>query len=121
MEQPKPAHDEAFCATCGKIIKKQAEICVHCGVRVKSVPVGGSDPNVQYSEKSRIAAGLLGIFLGSIGVHSFYLGKTGKGIVQIIVTVITLSIGGFWGFIEGIIIIAGGKTRDGQGKLLKPY
>ncbi|MSQ09369.1 MAG: TM2 domain-containing protein [Dehalococcoidia bacterium] len=76
--------------------------------------------NVQYSEKSRITAGILGILLGGIGVHSFYLGKTGKGILQIVVSVITLGIGGLWGFIEGIIIITGGKAVDGQGKPLKP-
>ena len=120
MEQPKPAHDEMFCTTCGKIIKNQAEICIHCGVRVKAKSVAVSDPNVQYSEKSRIAAGVFGILLGGIGVHSFYLGKSGKGILQIVVTLITLGIGGLWGFIEGIIIIAGGKTVDGQGKPLKP-
>ena len=37
--------------------------------------------------KSKIAAGLLGIFIGSLGVHNFYLGYTKKAIIQISLTV----------------------------------
>jgi TM2 domain-containing membrane protein YozV len=75
--------------------------------------------DVMTSEKSRLAAGLLGIFLGAWGIHRFYLGNIGIGIIQIIVTLITCGIGGLWGFIEGIIIIAGGNWRDAKGMPLK--
>lgn len=57
------------------------------------------------SSKSKLAAGLLGIFFGAWGIHNFYLGKTTRGVIQIIVTLVTLGIGGLWGFIEGILII----------------
>jgi len=57
-----------------------------------------------------MVAGLLGIFLGSLGVHSFYLGKTGKGIIQIIVTCVTFGIVVLWGFIEGIMILVNGGS-----------
>ena len=60
--------------------------------------------------KQKLVAGLLGIFLGSLGVHSFYLGKTGKGIIQILVTFVTFGIGALWGFIEGILILVNGGT-----------
>ena len=30
--------DEMFCTSCGKIIRREAEICVHCGVRVQALP-----------------------------------------------------------------------------------
>ena len=64
--------------------------------------------------KSKLVAGLLGIFLGSIGVHKFYLGDSKAGIIRIVVTVVTLGIGGIWGFIEGIMILVnGGKDADG--------
>ena len=36
------------------------------------------------TQKSKLIAGLLGIFLGSFGVHNFYLGYTEKGITQVI-------------------------------------
>ncbi|MBN3457861.1 TM2 domain-containing protein [Mycobacterium sp. DSM 3803] len=68
----------------------------------QSPPYGQQPDAVQ---KSKVVAGILGILLGSIGIHNFYLGKTGRGIVQIIVTVVTFGIGGIWGFIEGILIL----------------
>ena len=70
--------------------------------------------------KSKLAAGLLGIFLGGFGVHRFYLGYTTIGVVQILVTVLTCGAGHIWGFIEGILIIAGTTiTTDAQGRPLK--
>lgn len=70
--------------------------------------------------KSKLAAGLLGIFLGGIGVHRFYLGYTTIGVVQILVTFVTCGVGALWGFIEGILIIAGTTiTTDAQGRTLK--
>lgn len=48
------------------------------------------DPNMQ---KSKMAAGLLGIFLGSFGVHNFYLGYTGKAVAQLLHTVLTCGFG----------------------------
>ena len=68
--------------------------------------------------KSKMAAGLLGIFLGAWGVHQFYLGNTKMGIIHIIVTALTCGIGGIWGFIEGIMILAGKITTDAQGNPL---
>jgi hypothetical protein len=57
------------------------------------------------AQKSKVVAGILGILLGSLGIHSFYLGRTGRGIAQIVVTVVTLGLGGIWGFVEGILIL----------------
>lgn len=42
--------------------------------------------------KIKIAAGLLGIFLGTLGVHNFYLGYTGKATAQLPITVLSCSI-----------------------------
>lgn len=71
--------------------------------------------------KSRLAAGLLGIFLGAFGVHRFYLGYNQMGIIQIVVTLVTCGIGSIWGFIEGIMIIAGAESfrRDANGVPLR--
>ena len=70
-------------------------------------------------KKSKITAGLLGIFLGGWGIHNFYLGFTGKGIAQIIVTIVTCGIGSLWGFVEGILILTGSINTDAQGIPLK--
>lgn len=70
--------------------------------------------------KSKMVAGLLGIFLGGIGVHRFYLGYTKMGIIQIVVTLVTCGIGAWWGLIEGILILCGKTiTTDAEGNPLE--
>lgn len=119
MEVAKPGWDEMYCSSCGAIIKRQAEICVKCGVRVSGRTSEAA--SVEFSGKSRLTAGLLGIFLGSIGVHRFYLGNIGIGILQIVLSLVTFGIAGLWGFIEGIIIVAGGNWKDARGRPLRRY
>lgn len=71
-------------------------------------------------QKSKLVAGLLGIFLGGFGIHRFYLGYTTIGVIQIVVTFVTCGIGSLWGFVEGILIIIGTQiTADAQGNPLK--
>jgi len=83
-------------------------------------PAPGGNPNVPMSDKSKMTAGLLGIFLGGFGVHSFYLGNTNKGIIQIVVTVFTCGLGSLWGLYEGIMIITGNEAYqyDAEGRRL---
>jgi TM2 domain-containing membrane protein YozV len=53
--------------------------------------------------KSKVVAGLLGIFLGGIGAHKFYLGRTGMGILYLLFC--WTGIPAFIGFIEGIVYL----------------
>ena len=71
--------------------------------------------------KSRLAAGLLGIFLGGMGIHRFYLGYVTLGVVQLLVTVFTFGFGAIWGFVEGIMILAGAQSfrADARGVPLR--
>jgi TM2 domain-containing membrane protein YozV len=64
------------------------------------------------STKSKLAAGLLGIFLGSLGVHNFYLGYTTKAVIQLLLTVLAGWIFGLgaiaaaiWSLVEAILIL----------------
>ena len=70
-------------------------------------------------QKSKLAAGLLGIFLGSLGVHNFYLGYTGKAIAQLLISLLTCGFGavasGIWGLVEGILILTGSISKDAKG------
>ena len=54
----------------------------------------------------KLAAGLLGIFLGSFGIHKFVLGYTKAGLIMLLLTVLTCGVAGFVmgviGLIEGI-------------------
>ena len=68
--------------------------------------------------KSKMAAGLLGIFLGGFGVHNFYLGFTSKAVIQIVVSLLTCGMGSLWGFIEGILILTGSINTDADGRPL---
>lgn len=108
-----------FCQSCGKEVDPKAVVCVGCGVPITVVETVVSNPN----GKSKIAAGLLGIFLGALGVHNFYLGYTGKGVAQLLITLLTCGFGAviseIWGLIEGIQILTGSIKVDGKGNPLK--
>jgi TM2 domain-containing membrane protein YozV len=70
------------------------------------------------SDKSKLVAGLLQIFLGGLGIGRFYLGFTTIGVLQIVVTLVTCGFGALWGFIDGIVIMVGNVT-DAQGRTLQ--
>ena len=55
--------------------------------------------------EKKIVCGILGILIGSLGIHKFILGYTKEGIIQIVVSICTCGIGGIIGFIEGIIYL----------------
>ncbi len=83
--------------------------------------VGGPYGYVDPLAKSRMVAGILGILLGGFGVHRFYLGFTGIGVLQIVVTIVTCGIGAWWGIIEGIMILTNQPSfqRDATGRPLR--
>ena len=93
-----------FCKNCGKEISDEAQACPGCGQPVVAVNV---------SPKSKVAGILLCFFLGVLGVHRFYVGKIGTGVVQLL----TLGGLGIWALIDLVMLICG-KFTDGQGKLL---
>ena len=87
-----------------------------CGFAVNNKPVAAQ------GAKSKMAAGLLGIFLGAFGVHNFYLGFKGKAIAQLLISVLscfTLAVvSEVWGLIEGIMILCGNINTDADGNAL---
>lgn len=112
-----------YCHNCGNPLMPNADVCMSCGVAVTSAVPGEA--------KSKLAAGLLGIFLGAFGVHNFYLGYTSKAVTQLVLTIVgivlsCIVIGAFlaagiqiWGLIEGIMILAGKIDKDAKGIPLK--
>ncbi len=69
------------------------------------------------SPKSRLAAALLAFFLGALGVHRFYVGKIGTGVLIIV------TIGGFFGIwpLIDLIIILVGSFKDKQERYLSNW
>ena len=121
-----------FCTNCGKEIMNNEKVCSSCGAVVEPIVQLKVEKNVYAAEqKSRIAAGLLGIFLGCYGAHNFYLGYTAKAVIQLVSTIIgyvlsCIFIGyfvifgiGIWVLIESIMIFSGSINVDAKGIPLK--
>jgi ribosomal protein L40E len=64
-----------FCSECGAKISAKAEVCPKCGVRSASLAGG---------EHNKTTAALLALFLGGLGAHKFYLGRTGMGLIYLV-------------------------------------
>ena len=92
-----------------------------------AVPFEGMEPPEGYPQKSRLAAGILGILAGTIGLHNFYLGNSQRGLIQILVATLgaALTCGistvamMVWGVVEGVHILEHRINADGNGIKLK--
>jgi TM2 domain-containing membrane protein YozV/Tfp pilus assembly major pilin PilA len=84
---PAPTAGMIACGACGKTLHQTAPICPHCGASQRS-----------RGYKSKVAAGLLAIFLGGLGVHRFYLGQW-WGIFYLLL---------FWTLLPGLIALIEG-------------
>lgn len=109
------------CPQCGNTVvsdKASGEIkCSYCGCQFNPQYQGA--PNYQPQQrdiftagpsgKCRGAAGLLAIFLGSLGIHYFYMGKSTAGIVCLLITILSCGILGailhIATLVQGILII----------------
>lgn len=120
-----------FCKYCGAHLENDAKFCPSCG---KPVEAETTEPEIKIDNdyvvaenkpinnskpKSKLAAALLAFFLGGLGIHNFYLGNNGKGLAQLLITVLTLGIGGIfvgiWVLIEFIQILTGDISTDANG------
>lgn len=66
-------------------------------------------PSRPREENKKVAAGILGILVGALGIHKFYLGYTKEGIIQILLNLLC-GLGSLIGLIEGIIYLT--KTDE---------
>ncbi len=91
----------AAVATTENVVTKEAKSDANDFISVAAVAGG----------KSQVVAGLLCFFIGTFGIHRFYLGYTWQGVVQL------LTLGGFfiWALIDLIRIITGDlQPKDGS-------
>ena len=99
-----PERPTKYCHACSRTIDAMAVVCTSCGVMQR-------DAGEFATEKRILPAGLLCFMLGVFGVHRFYVGKIGTGILQI------LTLGGLriWMLVDLIMIITGNfRDKDGN-------
>ena len=101
--------DPKFCRDCGAAINAKAEICPACGLRQLPVPsmiqLGSIAPN----GRSKLAALLLAFFLGGFGIHKFYLGQIGWGLLYLLLC--WTFIPAFVAMIEAILLLVMSDER----------
>lgn len=128
-----------YCKNCGKEIPEGQELCENCAQNANTNQTAQQNVNYQQNTsyqnatvvnnnanpqaKSKLCAGLLGIFLGAFGVHNFYLGFYGKAIAQLLISILSCGalaiVSQIWGLIEGIMILCGNMNVDANGVPLK--
>ena len=103
-----------FCSNCGKEITDDSSFCPSCGTKiVKLAEITEMSKKANISPKSRLVATLLAFFLGGLGIHRFYVGKIGTGILTILLTC-CFGIGCVWALVDFIFILCGSFTdKDG--------
>ncbi|WP_229675644.1 NINE protein [Hoyosella rhizosphaerae] len=79
----------------------------------------GYDPETEepYSSKSRVAVGVLNIFLPGVG--RLYSGRLALGLLQLAAAILTCGIGWLWSVTDGILVLINGST-DNDGQPLRP-
>lgn len=117
-----------YCKHCGEQIDTDCVVCPKCGKQVEKLEnlgagvvinntaqanVVNSGFSIGVSPKSKIVALILAILLGYLGIHRFYVGKIGTGIIW-------LFTGGCFGigWLYDIIKIATGTFKDGTGMVI---
>ena len=93
-----PVVKDVFCRKCGTKIPENVEFCPNCG-----------DKNVAKdsisAKKDKMVAALFAMFLGSLGIQYFYLGKSTAGILTIVISLCTCGIWGIVMFVQGILML----------------
>ena len=95
-----------FCRACGSQMHFSALACPKCGATQQTQASS-------LSEKRILPAALLCFFLGFLGVHRFYVGKIGTGIIQLL----TFGGLGIWALIDFIVIVVG-SFHDSDGNVI---
>ena len=121
-----PGYDEATATpgstTYGTAYDANQQAAYAAGQQAYGQPAYGQ-PFAAGAPKQWMVAVILAFFLGTLGVHNFYLGYTTKGIIQLVltITVIGIFVSGPWALIDFIMLLmrSGSYATDAQGQPLQ--
>ena len=121
-----PGYDEATATpgstTYGTAYDANQQAAYAAGQQAYGQPAYGQ-PFAAGAPKQWMVAVILAFFLGTLGVHNFYLGYTTKGIIQLVltITVIGIFVSGPWARIDFIMLLmrSGSYATDAQGQPLQ--
>ena len=74
------------------------------------------DGTLKIGGQDKIVMIIIALLLGGLGIHNFYLGYTGKGVAQLLLSCV--GVGFIWGLIDGIMIFTGKINTDSEGNPL---
>lgn len=92
-----PVVKDIYCQKCGTRVPANVSFCPECGTRINAC--------VSQSGKDRLTTALLALFLGTLGIHYFYLGKSTAGILTIVISLCSCGIWGVVMFIQAILML----------------
>jgi TM2 domain-containing membrane protein YozV len=117
----RPSSGKGFCNACGGQVSPAAEMCMKCGTRLAMPQAAAASGSVigGISPKSKLVTFLLSTFLGYIGIHRFYVGKTGTGIVMIVLF-LCFGVSSIWNLIDWIMILMN-KFKDKNGLVVSEW
>lgn len=126
----KKENGNKFCQDCGAEKKNENQaICLSCGVEFEydnEAELEKNEANVEESEKTRLVALLLGLFLGGFGAHQYYVGNAKKGTIILVLSLagcitfgITSIVACIMIWVDLFHIIAGTFTDSENKKLIK--
>lgn len=76
--------------------------------QILSQPIECAQDTASAGEKSKLVAGLLAIFLGTLGIHKFYLGYTQAGVIMLLVSILGAFLFGLGPLVMGVIALIEG-------------
>lgn len=88
-----------YCRVCGTKVTEEMTHCPYPRCRRPLDPIDKMSP----PKKDRYAASILAILLGGLGIHKFYLGEIGWGLVYLLFTWTYIPM--IVGIIEGIVFL----------------
>ena len=118
----KKGQGTSYCADCGiQVQNANADVCLNCGVSLKS-----HNLNLTSGKRNnKVLAGLLAMFVGTFGIHRFYLGYKEIGFIQlgilfaaIFIFPLLILVGSIWSLYDAIQIFTG-KLPTASGEILE--